>query len=177
MPCLLRPNRLIAEMPGRRGCVGPRTVAFASVATSNLTEFNMGMRIGGSSSTASSQGSSGMTGLQQKQQGMKSMFDALKSGDLASAQKAYASLTDGKDAPAADSPLGKLGAALQTGDLAAAQTAAKAMRPAHAHGHGHHQDNSGSTATAATATSTNATSTTATTGTTSGAGSLIDLLA
>jgi len=68
------------------------------------------------------------SGLQQKQQNMNNMFAALKSGDMAAAQKAYAS--SGMPAMAANntSPLGRLYQALRHEDLAGAQKAALDMQ-------------------------------------------------
>ena len=64
------------------------------------------------------------SGLQQKQQNMNNMFAALKSGDMTTAQKAYAS--SGMPAMAANntSPLGRLYNALRNEDLESAQQAA-----------------------------------------------------
>jgi hypothetical protein len=68
-------------------------------------------------------------GLQQKQQTMNNLFSALKAGDLASAQKAYAA--SGLPAMAKNnaSPLGRLYNALRSEDLVAAQKAALEMQP------------------------------------------------
>ena len=68
------------------------------------------------------------SGLQQKQQNMNNMFAALNSGDLATAQKAYAS--SGMPAMAANntSPLGRLYNALRNEDLKSAQQAALDMQ-------------------------------------------------
>jgi len=68
------------------------------------------------------------SGLQQKQQNMNNMFAALKSGDLATAQKAYAA--SGMPAMAANntSPLGRLYTALRNDDLKSAQQAALDMQ-------------------------------------------------
>jgi hypothetical protein len=96
----------------------------------------MGMRINGSSAASTSQ-TTGVATLQQRQQDFKDLFSSLKSGDLAAAQQAFASLTAGK-ALGADSPLSQLGEALQSGDLSAAQQAGQALqaqRSAHLQGH------------------------------------------
>jgi hypothetical protein len=96
----------------------------------------MGMRINGSSAASTSL-TSGVATMQQRQQDFKDLFSSLKSGDLASAQKAFANLTAGK-ALGADSPLSQLGQALQSGDLSAAQQAGQALqaqRSGHLHGH------------------------------------------
>lgn len=68
------------------------------------------------------------SGLQQKQQNMNNMFAALKSGDMAAAQKAYAS--SGMPSMAANntSPLGRLYNALKNEDLKSAQQAALDMQ-------------------------------------------------
>ena len=94
----------------------------------------MGMRVGGSSvNWSSQQTSSSVSGWQQRQQGMKDLFSSLQAGDLASAQKAFASVQT--NTSSSNSPLTKVGDALQAGDLAGAQQAAKAM---HAARGGHH---------------------------------------
>lgn len=68
------------------------------------------------------------SGLQQKQQNMNSMFAALKSGDMAAAQKAYASSGMPPMAANNTSPLGRLYQALRHEDLAGAQKAALDMQ-------------------------------------------------
>jgi hypothetical protein len=68
------------------------------------------------------------TGLQQKQQNMNNMFAALKSGDMASAQKAYASSGMPPMSAINTSPLGRLYQALRHEDLAGAQKAALDMQ-------------------------------------------------
>lgn len=94
----------------------------------------MGMRVGGSSvNWSSQQTSSSVSDWQKRQQGMKDLFSSLQSGDLASAQKAFASVQT--NTSSSNSPLTKVGDALQAGDLAGAQQAAKAM---HAARGGHH---------------------------------------
>ena len=67
-------------------------------------------------------------GLQQKQQNMNNMFAALKSGDLAAAQKAYASSGMPPMAVNNTSPLGRLYNALRGEDLAGAQKASLDMQ-------------------------------------------------
>jgi hypothetical protein len=67
-------------------------------------------------------------GLQQKQQNMNNMFAALKSGDMASAQKAYASSGMPPMSANNKSPLGRLYQALRHEDLAGAQKAALDMQ-------------------------------------------------
>jgi len=140
----------------------------------------MGMRIGGNGTTATA---SATAAMQQRQQGLKTLFGALKSGDLNAAQQAYASLTSGKTAPDANSPLGQIGAALQKGDLASAQSLAQQTAQAqHTHGaHGHHHHPAGDTAQvgagdpAASGATTAAATATAAVG--KATGSLIDLIA
>ena len=68
------------------------------------------------------------SGLQQKQQNMNNLFTALKSGDLATAQKAYASSGMPPMAANNSSPLGRLYKALRHEDLAGAQKAALDMQ-------------------------------------------------
>jgi hypothetical protein len=69
------------------------------------------------------------TGLQQKQQNMNNLFSALKAGDMASAQKAYAASGLPVMAKNNTSPLGRLYQALRSEDLAEAQKAALDMQP------------------------------------------------
>ena len=68
------------------------------------------------------------SGLQQKQQNMNNMFAALKSGDMATAQKAYAASGMPPMAANNTSPLGRLYQALRHEDLAGAQKAALDMQ-------------------------------------------------
>jgi hypothetical protein len=68
------------------------------------------------------------SGLQQKQQNMSNMFAALKSGDMVSAQKAYASSGLPPMAANNNSPLGRLYQALRQENLADAQKAALDMQ-------------------------------------------------
>ena len=97
----------------------------------------MGMRVGSSSANWSSQQTSAsVSGWQQRQQSMKDLFSSLQSGDLASAQKAFASVQTNTSS-SNNSPLTKVGTALQAGDLAGAQQAAKAMHAARGGGHHH----------------------------------------
>jgi len=85
---------------------------------------------------------------QQRQQSMKDLFAALKSGDLGAAQKAYAGLSSGGSAVAAGSALAQIGKALGNGDLAGAQQLAQAMRSGHG-GHHHAASSDPQTASAA----------------------------
>ena len=73
--------------------------------------------------------SSYASGLQQKQQTMNNLFSALKAGDLATAQKAYAAAGLPAMAKTNTSPLGRLFQALSKDDLAGAQKAALDMQP------------------------------------------------
>ena len=68
------------------------------------------------------------SGLQQKQQNMNNMFAALKSGDIVSAQKAYASSGLPPMAANNNSPLGRLYQALRNENLGDAQKAALDMQ-------------------------------------------------
>lgn len=150
----------------------------------------MGMRIGNSSPSASTQ-SVGSGQWQQRQQGVKDLLAALQGGDLSAAQKAFAAIT-GSSAGASTSsntaststsstssgagsngngPLAQIGHALANGDLAAAQQAAQswqASRSSASGGHHHHHHGGQSPAPAA-ATSTASSST--------GTGSIINLQA
>jgi DNA-binding FadR family transcriptional regulator len=126
------------------------------------------------SSLGSAYQSSSTNTNQQVKSDFKSLFDALKSGDMTAAQTAFASLQ--KDAPnlfpsttsqtssaTQTTPLSDLAAALNKGDLTAAQTAMTALQKGH-HGHHHHRASSTNTD-SATAAAANATSTDGTTGT------------
>jgi hypothetical protein len=75
--------------------------------------------------------SSYASGLQQKQQNMNNLFAALKSGDMASAQKAYAASGMPPMAVNNTSPMGRLYQALRNEDLAGAQKAALDMQGKH----------------------------------------------
>jgi hypothetical protein len=72
-------------------------------------------------------GSYGAAAGQQRRLSMGTLSQALLSGNLAAAQKAYSSLVatypGGTITNASDSPLAKVGQALKTGNLAAAQSA------------------------------------------------------
>ena len=90
----------------------------------------MGMRIGGGAGSAWATQNTSVGNWQQRQQNMKALGTALQSGDLATAQQAFATIAAGNPAMAANanSPLAKIGQALQSGDLAGAQQAAQAWR-------------------------------------------------
>jgi hypothetical protein len=85
--------------------------------------MGMGMReMGGF--RASQQTSAASSQWQQRRQGFDALAQALQAGDLTKAQTAYANLTSKLPSGATtdpNSPLAKIGAALQAGDLAAAQ--------------------------------------------------------
>ena len=88
----------------------------------------MGMRVGGSSvNWSSQQTSSSVNGWQQRQQGVKDLFSALSTGNLAGAQKAYAAFTANHNIKS-DSPMGQLGDALKNGNLAAAEKIAQSLQ-------------------------------------------------
>jgi hypothetical protein len=82
------------------------------------------------------------TALQQKTQGMNNLFSALKAGDLAKAQEAYASSGLPPMGAHNTSPLGRLYTALRNEDLKSAQQAALDMQ-----GHKATKDTSTSTTT------------------------------
>jgi hypothetical protein len=121
----------------------------------------MGMRIA-SSATASATQATSASNWQRRQQGVKSLFSALQSGDLAAAQKSYAGLSKASGGVNATSALGQIGQALQAGDLAGAQKVAQSMRSSH-RGH-HHAAPAATTAPAAPESA-------------SGSGSLLDVVA
>lgn len=126
------------------------------------------------SSTGSSSGASVYQSNQQVATDFKTLADALKSGDLSSAQSAYATLQ--KDAPGLFSssnsqastqsnPLDALGTALKNGDLSGAQSALAALQKGHRGHHHHRAEASSSSATDASASASTATSSaTSTTG-------------
>ena len=86
----------------------------------------MGMRVGGNNAAWASQGA-GVNNWQQRQQGMKDLMSTLSAGDLAGAQKAYASFAS-KNNIKSDSPMGQLGDALKNGNLAAAEKIAQSLQ-------------------------------------------------
>ena len=86
----------------------------------------MGMRVGGASNAWASQSTS-VANWQQNQSNVKNLFSSLKSGDLGSAQKAFASLSSGANSVSPNSPMAQIGKALQSGDLSTAQNLAQAM--------------------------------------------------
>jgi hypothetical protein len=113
-------------------------------------EINMGMRIGSAGAAGASQ-ATGIANWQQRQQGIKNLFSALNSGDLKTAQSAYAALGGSSGSGPTSGPLASIGQALANGDLAGAQKAAQQFQ-AQRSGHHHHQDTqSPATVTASTA--------------------------
>ncbi len=92
----------------------------------------MGMRIGGSGAAWASQNNS-VGNWQQRQQNMKALGTALQGSDLGAAQTAFAAISTNNPNMASNpnSPLAKIGQALQAGDLAGAQQAQQAWRGAH----------------------------------------------
>jgi hypothetical protein len=93
----------------------------------------------------------GMNTMQQRRQSFNDLTQALQSGDLASAQKAYSTLV--QNTPGAsnnpNSPLAQIGQALQSGDLAGAQSAMSSLKAARHGGHHHHHGNGGAAPTSA----------------------------
>jgi outer membrane protein assembly factor BamD (BamD/ComL family) len=89
----------------------------------------MGMRVGGSSTAATSQSSS-VASWQQRQQSFQDMMSSLQSGDLSAAQQSFKTLA-GNNNIQGNSPLAQLGQALQNGDLEGAQQAAQALQSSH----------------------------------------------
>ncbi|MBV8125826.1 MAG: hypothetical protein JOY60_05560 [Burkholderiaceae bacterium] len=89
------------------------------------------------------------SGEQQNRQAMKDLVSAIKSGNLQDAQQAYATLTNGQTPPA-NSPLAKIGAALQTGNMTTVQNTVKSLRS----GHHHHQQGGSSESSASSSTTT-----------------------
>jgi|GEM_PF-6373837 len=86
----------------------------------------MGSRIGGWSGASAAQ-SVAVSNWQQRQQGVSALNSALTAGDLKAAQQAYSGLV-GNSPVGVNSPLGQIGAALQSGDLATAQKTAQALQ-------------------------------------------------
>ena len=101
----------------------------------------MGSRISAGNQTWGSQQSATVGGWQQRQQGMKDLFSAIKAGDLESAQKAFASLNLNPNTTNPSSPLAQIGNALASGDMAAAQNQAQAMASRHSKHHHKHVSN------------------------------------
>ncbi len=111
----------------------------------------MGMRIG-SSGPASAAQSASIADWQQRQQSVKDMFSALKSGDLGAAQQAYSKISGGTNVANGNSLMGQIGQALQNGDLSGAQKAAQTLQASRGGHHHHHQSADASQAPAATST-------------------------
>jgi hypothetical protein len=95
----------------------------------------MGMRINGTGSSVAAQ-NSGVNTWQQRRQDFQSLFSALQSGDLASAQKAGAAIEasrgNSKEASNPNSPISQLLQDLKSGDLAGAQKIADQIQAARA---------------------------------------------
>jgi len=89
----------------------------------------MGMAIGGSATALATQGV-GAANWQKQQHNLKAMLAALQSGDLGSAQAAFASLPGASRLASSNSnaPLAQIGKALQAGDLAGARQAAQSLQ-------------------------------------------------
>ena len=100
-------------------------------------EHLMGMRISSSSGVSSGQ-SVATANWQQRQQGFKNLMSAVQSGDLASAQKAFAAIGGPQGGAQSNSPLAQIGQALQSGDIAGAQKAAQQLQAQRAGHHHHH---------------------------------------
>ena len=109
------------------------------------------------SNTSATAQSTGLAQWQQNQQNFKSLFSALKGGDLAAAQQAYAALTAGSSTSTTsanpNSPLAQIGQALKNGDLAGAQKAAQQLQAGRG-GHHHHADSTQAAAAVASPTPT-----------------------
>jgi hypothetical protein len=86
----------------------------------------MGMRVGGSSPTETTQSTS-VANWQQRQQTFQDMMSALQSGNLSGAQQAFGAL-GGNSNIQGNSPLAQLGQALKEGDLSGAQQAAQTLQ-------------------------------------------------
>jgi len=85
----------------------------------------MGMRIGSRFSPTATQSSS-IANWQQRQQTFKTLLSDIQSGDLNGAKQAFSAL-NGNNSTQGNSPLAKIGQALQNGDLAGAQQAVQAL--------------------------------------------------
>ncbi len=97
----------------------------------------MGMRVSDGGSSGAGQSASA-AGWQQKQQSFKALTSALKSGDLAAAQQAFSSISNGSGS-SGNGPLAQIGQALQNGDLAGAQKAEADLKTKRGGHHHHHQ--------------------------------------
>lgn len=95
----------------------------------------MGMRISGSVGASQSVG---MANWQQRQQSSKDLFAALKSGDLAGAQKAFSALPGDAGKVNSNSPFAQIGQALQNGDIVGAQKAGQQLQASRSGAHHHH---------------------------------------
>ncbi len=92
----------------------------------------MGMRISSGAAGASQMG--GVNRWQQKRQDFNQLATALQSGDLSSAQKAFASISAKSPAAASSTgPMADISKALQAGDINAAMQAFSSMRTGHSY--------------------------------------------
>jgi len=89
----------------------------------------MGMRVGG---TYGMTNQNNIGQWQQRQQSVKDLFSAIKTGDLAAAQKAMSSVSGNNSST--DGPFAEISKALQSGDIQSAQKAAQALHEHHHHG-------------------------------------------
>jgi len=95
----------------------------------------MGMNIGASYASMGAPSMSSTSVWQQRQQNMGALKSALQSGDLASAQSAFASISANMPNLNPNSPLGQIGQALQTGDISSATQISSSWK-SHARGEG-----------------------------------------
>ena len=106
----------------------------------------MGMRINGAGNSAATQ-NSGVNTWQQRRQDFQSLFSALQSGDLVSAQKAGAAIEasrgNSKEASNPNSPISQLLQDLKSGDLAGAQKIADQIQAGRAQRHSHSEPTQG----------------------------------
>ena len=85
------------------------------------------MSIGSSSAALASQSSS-VNGWQQKHSNFQSLKTALQSGDLTAAQNAFSAISANNPNIPSSSPLGQIGAALQSGNITGAQQIGASMQ-------------------------------------------------
>ena len=135
----------------------------------------MGMRISSAGANGGVQATT-TANWQQNQQNYKTMVNAIQSGNLTTAQTAYAALTAGKTPPA-NSPLAQLGQAIASGSPAAAQQALQTLQAARGASHHHHHAVDPSTMPAAQAGTTATPLGSAVTASPSASGTLLDVVA
>jgi thioredoxin-like negative regulator of GroEL len=92
----------------------------------NSERLTMGMRVGSSMASMAPQVSA-VGGWQQRQQGMKDLVSQINAGDLAGAQKAYASFAANNNIKS-DSAMGQIGEMLKTGDMSGAEKILQSMQ-------------------------------------------------